>query len=63
MEVPGLGVKWEPQPPAFASDTETPDPSRTCDLLLSLWQQRILNPLREARDPVRSLMDTSRGTH
>ena len=40
------------------ADTATPDPSCICDLHCSSWQQWILNPLNEARDWTRILMDT-----
>ena len=59
MEVPRLGVALELQVPAYTTTTATPDPSRICDLLHSSWQHWILNPLREARDRTRILMDTS----
>ena len=39
--------------------TAMPDPSRVCDLHQSSWQRQILNPLREARDLTRILMDAS----
>ena len=42
MEVPKLGVKSEPQLPAYI--TATPDPTCTCDLRRSLRQRLILNP-------------------
>ena len=75
MEVLRLGVKselqllayttaiatWDPELHllAYSTATATWDPSRNCDLLCSSWQGQILNPLREARDPTRILMDTS----
>ena len=57
MEVPGLGFESELQLPAYI--TATADQSHVCDLHCSLWQRRILNPLREARDPTHILMDTN----
>ena len=36
-----------------------PDPSLSCDLHLSSWQNRILNSLNVARDQTCILMDTS----
>ena len=39
--------------------TAMPDLSCVCDLHHSTWQGRILNPLSEARDRTRVLMDTS----
>ena len=32
MEVPRLGVKLDPQLPAYTTATATPDPSRVCNL-------------------------------
>ena len=57
MEVPRLGLQLELQSPAYVTATATPDPSRICDLHHSSRQLRILNPLREARDRTRLLMD------
>ena len=59
MEVPGLGVESELQPPAYTTATETPDLSCGCDLHHSSQRHQILNPLREARDRTQILMDTS----
>ena len=59
MEVPRLGVKSEQQLPAYFMAVATPDPSHDYNLHPSLWQSRILNPLREARDQTPILMDTS----
>ena len=59
MEVPGLGVELDLQPPAYATATAMPDLSHVFYLHHSSWQHRILNPLREARDQTRILMDTS----
>ena len=56
MEVPGLGVDSEPQLLAYA--TATPDSSHICDLHHSLWQCQVLNPLSEARDGTRILLDS-----
>ena len=42
-----------------ATATATPDLSCICDLCHSLQQGQILNPLLEARDRTRILMDTS----
>ena len=57
MEVSRLGDESEPQPPAFA--TAIPYLSCVCDLHHSTQQLRILNPLREARDPTCNLMVSS----
>ena len=57
MKVPSLGVEWELQLPAYT--TATQDPSLICDLHHSSQQYRILNPLSEARDQTRNLMDIS----
>ena len=60
MEVSRLGVELELQQLlAYTTATATRDPSRVCDLHHSSWQQRILNPLSEARDRTHVLMDTS----
>ena len=60
MEVPGLGFKSQLQLPAYAIAIAMTDPSCVCNLHCSLWQHQILNPLSEARDQARILMDTSR---
>ena len=57
MEVPRLGVKLEPQLPAYTTATEMRDPSHVCDLHCSSWQRQIPNPLSMARDRTRILMD------
>ena len=59
-EVPKLGVKLELQLLAYTTTTATamPDPSHIYYLHCSLWQRQILNPLSEARDQTRILMDT-----
>ena len=59
MEVPRLGVELELQLPAYPTVTAMQDPSRICELGCSLWQRRIPNPLRKARDLACILMDTS----
>ena len=59
MEVPGLGVESEVQLPACTTATATLDVSHICDLYHSLQQCSIFNPLSEARDQIRILMDTS----
>ena len=58
-EVPRLGVELELQLPAYTTATATRDLSHVCDLHHSSQQRRILNPLSEARDRTRNLMDTS----
>ena len=60
MEVPRPGVKSELRQLAYTTATATRDPSHVCDLHHSSWQCRIPDPLREARDQTRTLMDTSR---
>ena len=60
IEVPRLGVKLELQLPAYTTATAAPDLSLVCDLHRSSQQRRILNPLREARDPTHNLMVPSR---
>ena len=59
MEVPRLGVELELQLPAYATATAMPDPSHIFDLRHSLQQHQILNPLIEARDRTRVLVNTS----
>ena len=59
-DVPRLGVKLELQLPAYATATATWDLSHVCDLHHSSWPPQILNPLSEARDGTRILMDASR---
>ena len=59
MEVPGPGVKLEPQLLAYIRATAMPDPSHICDLHHSSWQCQILNPLSEARDRICVLVDIS----
>ena len=59
MEVPGLGVKSELQLLAYITATAMPDLSCICDLHHSSQQHHTLNPLNEARDRTRVLMDTS----
>ena len=54
-----LRVESELQLPAYTIATATPDPSRICDLHSSLWQGRILNPQRKARDQTCILADNS----
>ena len=44
--------------PAYATETTTTDPSCVYDVHHSLWQHQILNPLSEARDKTRNLMDS-----
>ena len=57
MEVPRRGVELELL--AYAMATATQDPSHVFDLHHSSWQRWILNPLSQARDQIRVLMDTS----
>ena len=59
MEVPRRGVVLELQLPAYTTATATRDPSHFCDLCSNSQQFQILNPLSEARDGTRILMDTS----
>ena len=60
MEVPRLEVESELQLPGYTTATATWDPSRVYSLHHSSWQRWILNPLSEARDQTRVLMDTTR---
>ena len=57
MEVPRLGVELEPQLTAYTTAMATWDLSRICNVRHTLWQCQILNPLSEARDPTRILME------
>ena len=59
MEAPSLGVELELQLPAYATATAMWDPSHVFDLYHSSLQRQILNPLSQARDEIRVLMDTS----
>ena len=59
MEVPRLVVELELQLPAYTTAIATRDPSRVYDLCHNSRQRQILNPLSEARDWTRVLMDTS----
>ena len=59
MEVPRLGGESELQLLAYATATATQDLSYVCDLHHSSWQCWILNPLKEARDQICILIDTS----
>ena len=59
MEVLRLGVQLELLLPACTTATVTSYPSRICDLHHSSRQRWILDPLSEARDQTRVLMDTS----
>jgi len=58
MEVPRLGVESELQLPVYTTATATGDPSHICNLHHSSGQCQTLNPLSEARDRTRTLMDT-----
>ena len=55
MEVPRLGVKS-----AYTTATASWDLSHICDQHHGSQQRQILNPLRQARNQTRVLMDTSR---
>ena len=60
MEIPRLGVESELQLLAYATAIAMLDPSCVCDLHHSSQQQCwIPNPLREAGDQTRILMNTS----
>ena len=59
MGGPRLGVKLELQLPAYTTAAATQDLSSVCNLHHSSWQRQILNPLCEARDRNRILMDIS----
>ena len=59
MEVPRLGVQSELQLPAYTTATAMQYLSHVCNLHHSSGQQQILNPLSEATDRTRVLIDTS----
>ena len=62
MEVPRPGVKSERQLLAYTTAIATADLSLICNLHHSSGQRWIADPLSEARDQTRILMDTSQ-TH
>ena len=62
MKVPRLGVKSELLLPAYTTATAIWDPSYICELIHSLGQCWILNPLSEARDQTHILMNTKSGS-
>ena len=57
MEVPRLGIESELQLPAYTTATAMQDPIPACDLHHSSQQHWTFNPLSEARDGTRILMD------
>ena len=59
-EVPRLGVELKLQLWAYTTAAAMWSLSRICNLCHSSWQCQILNPLSEAKDQTRVLMDTSR---
>ena len=59
MEVSRLAVELELQMLAYTTATATQDLSHICNLHHSSQQCQILNPLSEARDQTRILMDPS----
>jgi len=59
MEVPRQGVESQLQLPVYTTARETRDLSCVCDLHHTSPQRRIFNPLSEARDWTRNLMDAS----
>ena len=58
-KVPSLWAELELQLPAYTIAIAKQDLSFICDLHHSLWQRWIPDPLIEARDQTRILMDTS----
>ena len=60
MGVPRLAVALELQLPAYTTATEMPDPSHVFDPHHRSRQLQILNPVSEARDQIRILVDTGR---
>ena len=59
MEAPKLGIKSELQLPVYATATAMPDLSLIRDLYHSSRPHHVVNPLIEARDGIRVLMDAS----
>ena len=59
MQIPKLEVELELQLPAYTTAKATPDLRRICNLHHSSQQRQIFNPLRQARDRIHVLMDTS----
>ena len=59
MEIPRRGLELELQLPASTTAAAAWDPSHISDLHHSPWQCRSLNPLSEARDHTRNLVDAS----
>ena len=62
MEIPSLGVELELQVQPYATATVMEDLSHVCDLHHSSWLSWIPDPLSEARDRTRVLMDAG-GVH
>ena len=60
MGVPRLGAESEQQLLAYTKATAKPDSSQVCGRHHSLQQCWILNPLSEAGDQTRTLLDTGR---
>ena len=60
MEVSRVRVQSELQLPAYTRATARRDPNCFCNLHHSSGQRQILNPLSEARDQARILMNPSR---
>ena len=60
VEVPTLVIKPELQLPAYTTATAVWDPSHICDLHHSSQQCQIPDPLSEARDQTRILVDSGR---
>ena len=61
MEVPGIGVKSEPQLTTYATAMATLDLSRICGLYHILWQWWIFNPRSEAMNQNLILIDNILG--
>ena len=59
MDVPRLGVELKVQLLAYTIATAMPDLSHVRDLYHSSGQHWILNPLSQARNQTRIVMDTS----
>ena len=62
IEVPRLGVKWDPQLPACATATAAPNRSCLSDLRCSLRQRGTFNPPSEAKGQTCVLIDSMLGS-
>ena len=61
--VPGRGIQWELQLPAYAAAMGTQNWSHIYDLCGNLWQHQLLNPLRSGTELVSSWIPVQLLTH